>query len=349
MSSSMEVGMMPTSDTSRYTDDANSEAIEEVEDEIPELISGFPAEVRENDAEGESDQEDDEEQHLSSRQLFGLARSAPPGSLGHLNNSYELNAQGGRRVAFRGGREVFLDSDEGTDEYDAYVGEEFEGELDEDGNLIPHSDDYEVSNAYHHLRFYGGLLGHDIDDGDEDGDDCREVSDVDEDDYAPDLLSDQEADEIADCISDDGRDCNDDGDYMGHGGCPHFATNPEYGELHRAFANRADRYDYDSRQGDSRLDFDSARDKGKSVFTNSGSWKTGCWLSSDLFCSSALPKKKPSVQVQSVLEDRDWITSLLGTLPGVNPQDSSIQAVLASLRGEALPNSPGALQSKKPL
>eukprot|EP00854_Cymbomonas_tetramitiformis_P009387 gene9387-11123_t len=205
MSSSMEVGMMPTSDTSRYTDDANSEAIEEVEDEIPELISGFPAEVRENDAEGESDQEDDEEQHLSSRQLFGLARSAPPGSLGHLNNSYELNAQGGRRVAFRGGREVFLDSDEGTDEYDAYVGEEFEGELDEDGNLIPHSDDYEVSNAYHHLRFYGGLLGHDIDDGDEDGDDCREVSDVDEDDYAPDLLSDQEADEIADCISDDVR------------------------------------------------------------------------------------------------------------------------------------------------
>eukprot|EP00238_Polyblepharides_amylifera_P013158 CAMPEP_0196575752 /NCGR_PEP_ID=MMETSP1081-20130531/5173_1 /TAXON_ID=36882 /ORGANISM="Pyramimonas amylifera, Strain CCMP720" /LENGTH=440 /DNA_ID=CAMNT_0041894153 /DNA_START=212 /DNA_END=1534 /DNA_ORIENTATION=+ len=68
------------------------------------------------------------------------------------------------------------------------------------------------------------------------------------------------------------------------------------------------------------------------VSPDAPNWTPPGWLHSGLFCANFL-KKKPSEEVQRVLEDKEWVYDLLKSLPGVNPDDNGIQGTLAALRG----------------
>mmetsp|Transcript_16071 Transcript_16071/g.19313 ORF Transcript_16071/g.19313 Transcript_16071/m.19313 type:complete len:462 (-) Transcript_16071:184-1569(-) len=366
------------------------ELCSDAEDDIPEVISGIATEVRDDQEGQSSDGGDCAEQHLAPpRLMYGLARSAPPGSLRHLHNSQEMSGDFNRDRHIPYGRrdDCFCDSEDGGDDYEGYVGEEFEAELDEDGNLLCNQEEYELDPVYHphHLRFYGGMLEREDEvEADDEADECHEISDVDDEDgdYLPDLLSDHDADEIADYISDDGREGLEAEERAVHhrrspqsSSCTQFISGPHpqphyhselayhvpgavssswdpsrqavldahhhhhqqvithasthHGTPHHEYHNQSQSFD-GRHEASSHL----ADRKGKFSPASSGNCRIGSWLKSGFFCANTLlTGKKPSPQVQEVLQDNDWIDKLLGTLPGVDPQDLRIQGVLEMLRG----------------
>jgi len=352
--------------------DSDNSSEESVEDEIPEVIS--TAEVQ------EEIQEESSDEGMIDAPLRYLARSAPSGSLQHINNSQD-NLRGREQYYLSGQGGTLCDSDDGDDDYDAYAGEEFERELDEDGQLMYNHDDYDLSSRYRQqLHFYDRMLAQrDQGDLDHDGDDCNEVSDDGyDDDYIPDLRSDAGDDYLSD---EDQMDAQEQMATIHGQQCAQFVTSSHHRREIRELTSMAHaslRHSSESQSSSYRRHQrpmpDARRfmgmhssyshrhvydgyeeqdaDRLKSVAVSSStaappsSWSSS-WLNSGLFCASLL-KKKPSDEMRGVLDDKEFVYSCLKDLPGVNPDDVRIQGVLAALRG--LPTSACSLMaSKSPL